>query len=214
MIPQKPSFLKTFLIFCLVAFLLLFANNWLLVTDDIYFDSLGEQLSFERINELIEFNKKWSWVIYPATPLFYLFKVFLVVTCLSIGAFLFRAEISLNSLFKIVLFAEFVFLVPSLIKLIWFGFVNVNYTLGDLQHFSPLSAMSFFERADLQPWLIYPLSLINLFEVAYIATLSYLLGLTLKSDFIQSLKLVLSSYGVGLMIWVVFIMFLSLNLTS
>ncbi len=210
---EKRGFLMPFVLFCLFHFILILSTTFLLVTDDIYYNALGDQLTFERINEIIDANKKWSWVVYPAIPLIYLFKFFLVVICLSAGAFLFHLEPSLKHLFKIALLAEFIFLLPPLIRLFWFSFINVNFALSDLQFFSPLSAINLFDRTALEPWLVYPLSLVNLFEVAYVVTLSYLLAKILESSFMQSLKLVVLSYGTGLLIWVLFITFLTVSLS-
>lgn len=206
--------ISLFSFYCFLFFLLLFANNWILFTDDIYYDALSSRLSFERVEEMINLNKKWNWMIYPVAPLFYLLKFFLVSICLFASLFLFRVEVGLKSLFKIVLLAEFIFLLPPLIKLFWFSFINVNYTLDDLQFFSPLSAINLFDRTTLEPWLIYPLSLLNLFELGYIIALAYLMREAIESDFAQSLKLVLVSYGTGLFIWVLFITFLTVSLSA
>ncbi len=208
------GFILPFILFCLLQFLLIFSINLLLVTDDIYFNAFGDQLTFDRINDLIDTNKKWRWIVYPVTPVIYLLKFFLIVICLSACAFLLRIEISLKSLFKTVLLAEFIFLMPPLVKLFWFSLVDQNYTLDDLQFFSPLSSINFFDRTALYPWIIYPLSLINLFEVAYIFALAYLLCEVIESSFMQSLKLVVLSYGTGLFIWVLFITFLTVSLSA
>jgi hypothetical protein len=211
---EKIGFILPFILFCLFHFILILSATLVLVTDDIYYNAFGDQLTFERINEIIETNKKWSWVVYPVIPLIYLFKFFLIVICLSAGSFLFRLEVSLKYLFKIALLAEFIFLLPPLIKLFWFSFINVNYTLNDLQFFSPLSVINLLDRTNLEPWLVYPLTLINLFEVIYIVTLSYLFAKTIESSFIQSLKLVILSYGTGLFIWILFITFLTVSLSA
>ncbi|MCA4893611.1 MAG: hypothetical protein ING84_01240 [Cytophagales bacterium] len=211
---RKNGFITPFALLCFLQFLLVFSMNWSLVTDDLYYNTLGDQLSFERINELIDLNKKWNWVIYLITPMLYLLKFFLVAICLSMGVFLFRFEVGLKVLFKIALLSEFIFLFPSIIKLFWFNLVSASYTFTDLQSFAPLSIVNLFDRANLDTWLLYPLSLLNLFEVTYIITLAYLLSGAIKSDFILSLKLVVFSYGAGLFIWALFITFLTVSLIA
>lgn len=206
------SFYKVFASFCLLSFLLLFASSFILLSEDIYYNTFNEQLSFERINELINLNKKWSWVIYAITPIFYLFKFFIVSICLLIGAFLLRVDVSQKSLIKIVLISEFVFIIPSIIKLLWFSLVQTDYTLINLQYFSPISAFSLFELTDVQPWLFYPLQLLNVFELLYWCVLAYQLKNILNRDFVGSLGFVASTYGVGLLLWVIFVMFLTVSL--
>ncbi len=206
------GFFQLFFIFCALVMLLVFATNWILITDDVYYDTFGEKLSFERINEMISFTKKSRWVSYLIIPFLYLVKFFFIAVCISSGAFLLRLEVHIKSIFRIVLFAEFIFLSLPVIKLVWFSFFETTYSIYDLQYFTPLSLLSFFERSQLEPWQIYPLGLVNVFEVAYVLTLSYLLSKIIQGDFAQSFKLVISSYGLGLLVWVIFVMFLTVSL--
>jgi len=210
----KVNLLKTYIALCAISSLLIFVNSWVLISEDIYYNGLGQQLPIESIRKIVDNIQRWTWLIYFITPILYLTKFFFVAICLSIGSFLFKIEVDFKSLLKVVLLSEFVFLLPSLIKLFWFSLISVNYTLIDLQYFSPLSAVNLFERTEIESWLIYPLSLINLFELAYFFILSFLLSKRLESNFIQSFKLVIISYGTGLLIWVLFVTFLTVSLSS
>jgi len=69
----------------------------------------------------------------------------------------------------------------------------------------------------LEPWFIYPLQVLNLFELAYWFVLAYFIG---KLAFTEKdkgkpmdlgLKIVASSYGSALLLWVVVVMFFTLN---
>lgn len=210
---EEIKFHKVFISFCLLSFLLLFASSFILLSDDIYYDTFGEQLSFERISEIVNLNNKWSWVIYIITPFLYLLKFYIVTILLLTGFFLLRLEVSQQSLIKIVLISEFVFLIPSLIKLLWFSLIQTDYTLINLQYFSPISALSLFKPKELEPWLIYPLQLLNVFELLYWCALAYQLKNLLERDFGGSLSFVAGTYGVGLLLWVIFVMFLTVSLT-
>jgi hypothetical protein len=90
---------------------------------------------------------------------------------------------------------------------------QTNYTLEDLQYFYPLSAINITGYENLKPWFVYPLQVLNLFEVAYWLVLAYLLGKEFKEDIYKGLTVVASSYGVGLVIWVVAVMFFTLNMS-
>lgn len=208
----KFNFLILFIILCLLSSLITWASQWILISEDMYFNAFGEQLSDEKINELIRISKDWNWIIYVVIPFIYISKLFLVAVTLFVGAFLFRFNIGLKSLFKIVLQAEFIFLLPPIIKLLWLSLVSTHYTLTDLQFFTPLSLINLFDRTGIQQMFIYPISLINLFEIIYVLFLSYLLNKETASDFTSSLKLVICSYGIGLLIWVIFVMFISVTL--
>lgn len=127
--------------------------------------------------------------------------------------FFFDKEIKFKTLFNIVVKAEFVFLLVILCKTIWFYVFQQDYTLEDLQYFYPLSAINITGYDGLKPWFAYPLQTLNLFEVTYWILLAYLLGKELKITTDMGLNIVASSYGVGLLIWVVAVMFFTLNMS-
>ena len=98
-----------------------------------------------------------------------------------------------------------------------FYFFQTNYTLEDLQYFYPLSTLNIVGYKGLEAWFIYPLQVLNLFEFAYWLLLSYFVG---KLAFTEKdkgkpmdlgFKIVASSYGSALLLWVVVVMFFTLN---
>lgn len=203
-----------FVVFCVTHIVLMLAINNLLITEDVYYNQFSDQMSFETINDLINTRDKWSWIPYVLVPVFYLLKFLLVVICIAAGAFLFNVQVDLKTLFKIALVSEFVLILPVVIKLFWFALIDTGYNLNDLQYFSPLSALNFFDASKLEAWQIYPLNLLNVFEIAYIFTLAYLLCGAIDTNFSKSLRLVFSSYGAGLLIWSIFVAFLTVSLTT
>ncbi|NBA78875.1 hypothetical protein GOQ04_25205 [Emticicia sp. ODNR4P] len=108
--------------------------------------------------------------------------------------------------------AEIPFLIVPVIKLFWFLFIQTHYDLNDLQYFFPLSALQLFDVQKLPSWQVYPLQLMNVFELIYWVLLAYWLKKLLNLSLNKSMEVVASSYGTGLLLWVVFITFLSLNL--
>ena len=64
-----------------------------------------------------------------------------------------------------------------------------------------------------EPWLIYPLHAINLWELGFMLMLAYQLKKYFKDDFTQSLVNVLLSYGSAFLLWIVFVVFITLNLS-
>ncbi len=65
----------------------------------------------------------------------------------------------------------------------------------------------------MQPWFIYPFQVFNLFELAYWFILAYLIGKELNENTDKGFSIVASSYGVSLLIWVVGVMFFTLNMS-
>jgi len=168
-----------FILLCLSSILLTYAGKTLLISEDLYFQFFGDQLSYERITQIISMQEKWEWTSYVFVPVYYVVKIFLVSICIYIGAIIIAVDISFKKICQMALLAEAVFLVPGIFKLFWFIFVQTDYTLSDIQMFYPLSVLNFFDRDSLDVWLIYPLQLINVFEVIYFFTLAY--GLFLAS---------------------------------
>lgn len=202
-------------LFVLIMFLVIgftFLSNQLLISETLYYNTLAEQLTLEKIGELIEQSHKWAWIGYILVPIIYYMKFLLVALVLQTGFFFFERKVSFSIIFKAVMLAEIPFLVVPVIKLFWFLFIQTQYTLTDLQYFFPLSALQLFEVKNLPSWQIYPLQLLNVFELIYWVLLAYWLKRLLNISLNKSMEVVASSYGTGLVLWVVFITFLSLNI--
>lgn len=202
-----------FLFYCFLSVTLIFLSNHILVTEDLYYSFFNEQMSFERISEFIAVSKRIEWVIYLIIPLYLLLKLFVVACCLSTGALLFGYNVNFSKFFYAALFADLVFIIAPILKLIWFGIISTEYSLTDLQYFLPLSALNLFDPSQLESWLVYPLQLLNIFEVLYWCSLAYHLKNILNKDFVSSLGFVASTYGVGLLLWVIIFMFLTVSLS-
>ncbi|WP_245859440.1 hypothetical protein [Spirosoma aerolatum] len=108
--------------------------------------------------------------------------------------------------------AEMVLLLPSVIKLLWFLFVQTDYSLTDLQLFYPLSVLSLVGADSVAPYLLYPLQLTNLFELAYWLVLAYGVSQVIDIPMPKAVGLVAASYGSGLLVWVALVMFLTVSL--
>lgn len=185
-----------------------------LLTRDIFYDFYAEQLSIDQIENFLNSRDEWAFLSYIILPLIYLIKISLTAICVYTGIYFYQNEgISLKDIIRIVIKADLVFFIPALIKLLWFSFINTNFSLVDFQYFMPISLLSIFEVSQIEKWLIYPLQTLNIFELVFWLLLGYQLKPLLKKDFSESLKLILASYGSGLMIWIIFVVFFVVNLT-
>lgn len=209
---MKENLLLFSTIVILIVFLGFFSKS-ILETDDLIISSLAEQLTQDQIESILNFQEKWQWVSYTILPLLLFIKIWIIATILNIGCFFFVKDIEYKKLFNIVIKAEFIFLLVIILKTAWFYFFQTNYTLEDLQYFYPLSALNIVGYQGLDVWWIYPFQTLNLFEVVYWMILAYLLGKELKISMGKGLKIVASSYGVSLLIWIVGVMFFTLNMS-
>jgi hypothetical protein len=100
----------------------------------------------------------------------------------------------------------------SLFFIIWFGLIDTSYIYNDVQYFAPLSLLNLFDASQLDSWLIFPLKSLNLFEVIYLLVLALGIKKVMKKDYDSALKFTLPVYGSALVVWILFVTFLSINL--
>lgn len=185
----------------------------LLNTNDLVISSLAEQLTNEQISEVVGVQKKWEWLGFIIIPIILLLKTSVIAAIIDAGCFFFDKEIKYKKIFGIVAKAEFIFLGVIIFKILWFYLFQQDYTLEDLQYFYPLSAINITGYDGLDAWWVYPLQAFNLFELTYWFILAYLLGKELDTNLDKGLSIVASSYGVALVIWIIGIMFFTLNMS-
>ena len=206
--------------FILVLFLLIigFVGSIILDNEAKLIQYLNENYTTSQVNMYFETKQKWQWFSYSIIPIFLLIKISIIASILYIGTFFYsKAKVTFKQLFNAVVKAEFVFLGVGVLKIVWFYFFQTSYTLEDLQYFYPLSALNIVGYKGLESWFIYPLQVLNLFELAYWLLLAYFIG---KLAFTEKdkgkpmdlgFKIVASSYGSALLLWVVVVMFFTLN---
>ncbi len=149
---------------------------------------------------LISTAPKFKTILYTASVLL-LFLKYSLISLLTYTTFYLNAiKVSYLAIFKIVCAAEMVFLIPAMMKVIWF----LLYPPTDLRQwaeFYPLSIYSVFSGAHIPTVIAYPLQLLNAFELIYIITFAYLLQKLVKNNFDDVMKIVLISYLPGLFVW-------------
>ena len=205
--------MKNYFFLLLLVFFLGFISKELLNTEELVINSLAEQLTTKQIEKALNFQQKWEWIAYLLLPLLLIIKISIIALILDVGCFFFDKEIKYKKLFNIVTKADFVFLGVMILKTIWFYVFQQDYTLEDLQYFYPLWALNIVGYEGLETWFIYPFQVINLFEFAYWFILAFLISKELKTTTSKGFSIVASSYGVALVIWVVVVMFFTLNMS-
>lgn len=199
----------------LLGIILTYISNSIIDTSELILNSYSEQLASEKLEELLKNQKKWFWVVYLTVPLLILIRTSLVTFCLSIGLFFYDIEskIKFKQLFNVSILGEFVLLFVIFSRIIYFYFIKTDYTLDKLLQFYPLSYTNFLDLSKIEPWLLYPIQTINLFEIGYFFVLVYGLHKLLKNKYSKSFEIVAVSYGSGLLIWIGLVMFLTLNMS-
>ena len=166
--------------------------------------------------ELFSKMKSFAWISYIITLVLMLIKFSAISVLLYIGVFLcdLHKEITLKQIFKVVIISELVFISASIVKLIWFIFFAGNYTLDDMSFFYPLSLINLFNRAEVATYWIYPLQTVNIFQLLYILILA--LGLSRVSSLKKkdADRVVLGTYIPAIAVWIALIMFISIDVQA
>jgi hypothetical protein len=192
---------------CLMAW---FMVNYIL-TLNVYKASFGETLAADRIEQIAVNYKSWAWVGYLVIPLILLIKLSLISIALITGGIFFEYKLTFRRAFFLALWAEGVFILMEVIRTLVLWFHRDSLSLESMQFLTPLSLINFFKAGSVDKWFLYPLQTINVFEISYWFVLALLIGAELRKPFWKAFEYVLSTYVVSLMIWIVFIVFLTLN---
>jgi hypothetical protein len=190
--------------------IIIFITNNIIITDIFYYISFEKFISIKRIEEMIEVNKKNEWLTYIVLPIVNTIKYNLIAIIIFIGIKFFELEVSFKNCFKIVLFAEIIPLVASITRTLYFYIYPPN-NFEVLQNYNPLGVTGFLKNDTIPKYLLYPIQQLNLFEVGYWLLLAYGIKSLGNVDFKKALKITSLSYGVGLLIWCIFIVFLQLQ---
>ncbi len=204
---------RFFAFFCLLAISQSFILDNFIITHEVFYKSYAEQYTFAKIQEFVNLISKVKWFIYALTPILYLIKFTIVAMVLATGDQIFDYKMGFRKLFHIAMISETIFLLPQFIKLIWFLVFEHAETLRQVGSFEILSIYSMFNEREIYDWLRYPFSLANIFELTYWLILAIGIKYLTKFSFNKSLKFVLSTYVSALLLWAVFVIFLSLNLS-
>lgn len=183
-------------------------NNYVL-TEKVYYFYFHDQYSYTKIGEMIEYRKKWLWVSYFINPIILVVTIQIPTLMIYLGLYMSKLSVKYTDVLKAVMIAQFIFLLPTFLKIVWFSYYPVS--LEELRNFHPLSLFSLFDPELLHEWLFYPLKTLNLFEIGSWLILAFFLAKFLKKSFDEMLKIVVLYYGGFLVCWMVFIMFISIS---
>jgi len=149
-----------FILLCLSTLLLLYVKISFIENETAAFEFLQDRPE-GSILQMINALKLFS------VPFVYLWKFTVIAFVIWIGCFLFGYRVTYGQCWGVVIGAEFIFLVPEVLKILWFLIVNTDPTYNDIRAFYPLSLMHFFDYETLDKKWAYPLRALNAFEVLY-----------------------------------------------
>lgn len=138
---------------------------------------------------------------YFSVPFFLGFKFTLTSFLLWTGCFLFGYRVTYAQLWKLVMIMELVFIVPELLKVVWFMLLPDDPSYYDFVAFYPLSLMHFVNYEVVASAYHYPLKALNLFELVYWVALTLGIWWLSNKELRISAFIVGSSYVLFFLIW-------------
>lgn len=198
----------------LISFLLL---NLLLVqiifTDELYVQSYSGQLSSEMIAKMLSIKSKYAWINYLLVPVLLILKTGIIALCFWVGSFFNDSKSKYKNYLRVVLTAELVFVIFLFVRTGFLYYYNFQ-TLTEISQFQPFTLYSIINVDSIPEYLHYPLALISFPEAIYWIVLTLLLKPLISGNFWKRMGFIAKSYGLGLLVWVSIVVFLTLNFTT
>ncbi len=186
-----------FILLCIATLVLLIVKKTFIENTTMAFEILderGEMGIFHAISALQ----------YLTIPIVYLWKFTIIAFILWVGAFMFGYKITYGQTWKVVLLSESIFLIPEVLKIVWFLFIETNPNYFDIREFYPLSLINIVDTAALSDQYFYPLKALNIFEIAYWFILAEGMNVMAHKKKNIAYSIVFSSYTLFFFLWLGF----------
>lgn len=186
-----------FVLLCLITLLLLYVKITLIENETAAFEFLQDRPegAILRILNALKFL---------SIPFVYLWKFTVIAFVVWVGCFMFGYRVTYTQCWGVVIGAEYIFLIPEVLKIIWFMTVQTDPTLGDISAFYPLSLMHFFDYQSIDKKWAYPLRALNAFEIVYWYALVEGINHFARKDKRYVWTIVLCSYVLLFFLWLGF----------
>jgi hypothetical protein len=149
-----------FILLCLVTLVLLYIKITFIENETAAFEFLQDRPEGLILRIL-------STLKFLSIPFVYLWKFTVIAFVIWTGCFMFGYRVSFAQCWSVVISAEFIFLVPELLKIMWFLFIQKDPSYHDIGSFYPLSLMHFADYSEIDKRWAYPLRALNAFEIVY-----------------------------------------------
>ncbi len=137
-------------------------------------------------------------------PVVYLWKFTVIAFVIWIGCFMYGYRVTYIQCWGVVIGAEFIFLIPEILKILYFFVIETDPSYWDIGSFYPMSLMHFFDYYAIDKKWAYPLRSLNLFEIVYwFALVSGIHHYARKEKKIVGL-IVACSYILIFLLWLIF----------
>jgi hypothetical protein len=189
--------IPTFIILCMLTLLLLYIKISFIEQETAAFEFLQDRPEGTVLKII-------SALQFFSIPLIYLWKFTVIGFVIWVGSFMFGFRITFTQCWSVVMAAEFVFLAPEFLKIIWFMFIETDPTLPQIKAFYPFSLMNLVDYTTIQKQYAYPLKAISIFEIFYVLVLVNGVHYYAKRDKKAAWWIVSTSYILIFLLWLLF----------
>lgn len=187
----------TFLLLCLVSIALLFIKKSFIEYETAAFEFLQDRPEGFILQVI-------SALQFISIPLIYLWKFTVIGFVVWIGCFMFGYRVTYSQCWGVAIVSEFIFIVPELLKIGWFLFIETDPNYYEIRAFYPLALINFFDYYLIDPRYGYPLRALNLFEFGYLMLLVRGIHFFARKEKKIVWYIVLSSYVLLFIMWLGF----------
>lgn len=181
-------------VLCFVSLLVFFIQDQVIMTKEVYYHILGEQLDVERSDALLGLQAKWKWIGYVLIPAMLLVQIASIAACMFIGAILLDWKISYRSFFSLVVRAMTVIAVGKVLQTLILLLSNIQ-SLEDIYRADWFSLLGWLGKENIPELLLVPAGFVNVFEVLFWVLL--VAGVWQLSERRRGLVFMTGTYSVG-----------------
>lgn len=202
---------ETFGVLCLVSLLVFFIQDQVIMTKEVYYHLLGEQLDVERIDALLGIQAQWKWLGYVLIPVVLLLQIASIAACMFIGAILLDWKITYRAFFALVMRTMTVIALGKVLQTLILLLSNIQ-SLEDIYRADWFSLLGWLGKENIPELLLVPANFVNLFEILFWMLL--VAGVRQLVEQKSGLGFIAGTYGVGVALWCLFLVYLQVNFGS
>ena len=144
--------------------------------------------------------RRIDYLRYALSPLWVVSASAVVLVLIKSGLLIARIEIKTALLFKIILLGFLILSLPFWIKSVWLILIEGSYTPDEVKYFFPGSIVSFIDISGMKEMEIRTLAQINLYHLGFMLFTAWQIAENSELRFFSSFILVLSTYGLGIVL--------------
>lgn len=173
------------------------------ITNDIILQSIPGYQGLEESGTFMYFHI-FNTLNYLWTPFSLLWKFLLTTFILWMASFAWGYKVSFSKIWGLVMFAEIIFIIPEVLKLLALLFYQDSWSLTEMRDWYPFSLLSFTTTESVNRAYIYPLQALNLFELTYLVYLTIGMMAFLKRGWKPAMLIVTTGYFLLFLAWLAF----------